>query len=191
MNQASPPAPPAALAEPQVRLDGRVGDDMLRIFKAAFELAEARPDPIVVELTTFGGDADVGRRIADDVRLFRERTGRRPLFFGKTQVFSTGSAIMSGFPCEDRWLSRGTRLLVHDRSLARAVDFTGPLRMARKQVEGVLSEIDMGLAVEREVYERLIAGSDVTLAELMERSATNWYLDADEALARRLVAGVV
>jgi ATP-dependent protease ClpP protease subunit len=191
MNQVSTLAPPAALDHPHLCLHGRVDDVMLGMFLTGFAAAQAQPDPIVIELTTFGGDADVGRRIADDVRLFRERTGRKVLLLGKTQVFSTGAAIMSGFPCEDRWLSRGTWLLIHDRSLARTVDFAGPLRMARKQVEGLLSEIDMGLTVEREVYERLIACSDVTLPELMERSATNWYLDADEALARRLVAGVI
>lgn len=191
MNQVAPPAPVAALTTPQVRLHGRVGDEMLGAFITAFAAAEALPDPIVIELTTYGGDADVGVRIATDIRLFRERTGRRPLFLGKAQVFSTGVAIMSGFPVEDRWLTQGTRLLIHDRSLARTVDFNSPLRVARLQVEGLLSEIDMGMAVEREVFETLLAGSDVGFEELCERSAVNWYLSAEEALARRLVAGVV
>jgi ATP-dependent protease ClpP protease subunit len=186
-----PPAPPESLTCPQVRLHGRVDDAMLAAFVEAFAAAEAHPDPIVVELTTFGGDADVGIRIATDIRLFRERTGRNPLFLGKAQVFSTGVAIMSGFPAQDRWLTQGTRLLIHDRSLARTVDFNGPLRMARKQVEGLLHEIDMGLTVEREVFETLLAGSDLGLDELLQRSATNWYLSAEEALARRLIAGVL
>lgn len=191
MNQLAPPAPIAALTQPQIRLHGRVDDAMLGAFVEALAAAEAQPDPIVMELTTYGGDADVGVRMATDIRLFRERTGRNPLFLGKAQVFSTGVAIMSGFPVEDRWLTRGTRLLIHDRSLARTVDFNSPLRVARLQVEGLLSEIDMGMAVEREVFETLLAGSDVGFEELCERSAVNWYLSAEEALARRLVAGVV
>jgi ATP-dependent protease ClpP protease subunit len=191
MNQVAAPAPVECLTAPQVRLHGRVSDEMLGAFLTAFAAAEAQPDPVVVEVTTYGGDADVGIRIATDVRLFRERTGRRPLFLGKAQVFSTGVAIMSGFPVEDRWMTKGTRLLIHDRSLARTVDFNSALRMARKQVEGLLNEIDMGLAVEREVYQTLLAGSDLSLDELYERSANNWYLSAEEALERRLIAGVV
>ena len=54
-----PPAPPESLTCPQVRLHGRVDDAMLAAFVEAFAAAEAHPDPIVVELTTFGGDADV------------------------------------------------------------------------------------------------------------------------------------
>lgn len=193
MNQVAAPAvsPPEALARPQVRLDGAVGDEMLRAFTAAFAAAEAGPDPIVVELTTTGGDADVGRRIATDIRLFRERTGRRPLFFGKAVVYSAGVTVMAGFPREDRWLSRGTCLLVHSRSLAQTVDLNGPLAQARKRVEALLHEIDVGLALEREGFEALIAGSPVTMDALLERAQSNWYVPADEALSLGLIAGVV
>lgn len=193
MNQVAAPttSPPDALARPQVRLDGAVDDQMLRAFKEAFAAAEAGPDPIVLELTTTGGDADTGRRIATDIRLFRERTGRRPLFFGKAVVYSAGVTVMAGFPREDRWLSRGTCLLIHSRSLAQTVDLNGPLAQARKRVEGLLNQIDVGLALEREGFQELIAGSRVAVDDLLGRAQSNWYVSADEALSLGLIAGVV
>jgi ATP-dependent protease ClpP protease subunit len=186
-----PDAPPEALFRPQIRLDGQVGDDMLRAFKAALAEAEDGPDPIVLELTTYGGDADVGRRIATDIRLLRQHTGRRALFFGKAIVYSAGVTIMAAFPREDRWLSRGASLLIHCRSLSKSVEFHEPLAQARKRVEGLLNEIDVGLALEREGFEELVADSRVSLAELMERAQSDWYLAADEALAVGLIGGVV
>ncbi|WP_374471308.1 peptidase S14 [Phenylobacterium sp.] len=192
MNQiARTTAPPEALFKPQIRLDGQVGDEMLRQFKDEFARAEGGPDPIVLELTTFGGDADVGRRIATDIRLFRQHTGRRPLFFGKAVVYSAGVTIMAAFPREDRWLARGASLLIHCRSLAKTLDFQEPLAQARKRVEALLNEIDVGLDLEREGFEELIDGSRVSMDELRERAQTNWYVAADEALQLGLIGGVV
>lgn len=193
MNQISPTQTqaPDALARPQVRLDGNVDDTMLRLFKDAFATAEDGPDPIVVELTTTGGDAETGRRIATDIRLFRERTGRRPLFLGKSVVYSAGVSAMAGFLPQDRWLARGTMLLIHGRSMTKTLNLDGPLKLLKPRLEGMLSEIEAGLKLEREGFELLIAGSRLSLDEVMRRAETNWYLDADEALAHGLIAGVV
>jgi ATP-dependent Clp protease, protease subunit len=191
MNQVSPTVAPEALAHPQVRLDGSVCDEMLRTFRDAFAEAETGPEPIVVELTTAGGDAETGRRIAQDVRLFRERTGRRPSRRPPCRGRAAGVSIMAGFPPQDRWLARGTVLLIHGRSLVQTLQLDGPLRQVRTRLESLLSEVDNGLKLEREGFEELIAGSRVSLDELMRKAETNWYLDADEALARGLVAGVV
>lgn len=192
MNQATPqPDAPAGLARPQVRLDGPVDEAMLRAFKEAFAAARDGPDPVVVELTTTGGDAETGRRIATDLRLFRDETGRRPLFLGKASVYSAGVSVMAGFPPQDRWLARGTMLLVHGRSLARTLELNGPLTLLRPRLQGLLSEIEAGLRLEREGFEQLVAGSRLPLDEVLRRAPTNWYLDADEALAHGLVAGVV
>ncbi|HEY9216570.1 MAG TPA: ATP-dependent Clp protease proteolytic subunit [Phenylobacterium sp.] len=184
-------SPPPALFAPQVRLDGEVNDDMLRAFKNALQASEDGPDPLVVELTTTGGDADTGRRIADDLRLFRERTGRRPLFFGKGVVYSAGVTIMSGFERQDRWLSRDTSLLIHSRSINLTINLDGVLARERRKLEMVIEQIDEGLRLQAQGFRDLISGSDVSEAELAEKVETNWYLSADEALARRLVAGVV
>jgi ATP-dependent protease ClpP protease subunit len=164
---------------------------MLRTFRDGLAVAEPGPDPIVVELTTLGGDADVGRAIGLDVRLFRERTGRSPLFFGKALVYSAGVSIMAGFAREDRWLTRETVLLVHGRKLNQTLQLNGPLRQDRKRIEVLLGEIDIGMELERRGFEALIAGSQVTMEELAQRIEGDWYLDADEALKRGLIGGLV
>lgn len=181
---------PQALLKPQVRLYGDVGDALLASF---LEQLDAAPDagPVVVELTTVGGDADVGRRIAADIRIHRERTGRPVLFFGKTTVYSAGATIMSGFPREDRWLDRRCVLMVHCRKLAKTLELSNFLGSERPRVEALLAEIDLGLKVQRWDFEALIEGSDVPLDELEKRAHENWYLDAEEALRRGLIAGVV
>jgi ATP-dependent Clp protease protease subunit len=193
MNSAHPaPSIAEALARPQVRLHGDVDEEMLRCFRDALEAAEAACSArVVLELTTPGGDADVARRIATDIRLHRERTGREPLFLGKAVVYSAGVTIMAAFGRDARWLTRGTALLIHGRSLARTVELDGPLAQQRKRLEALIAEIDMGLQLERRGFEDLIAGSAVPLEELLERAETNWYLDAADALRLGLVGGVL
>lgn len=175
-----------------MRLIGDVDDDMLRACLDGLDRAEAgASDPVVVELTTFGGDADVARRIGSDIRLFRDRTGRRLIFVGKTTVYSSGVTLMAAFPRADRWLSRDATLLIHGRSLHKTLELCGPLALERVRVEAVLSEIDAGLRLEREDFERLVRGTGLGLAEVLERAPSNWYLSAQEALERGLVAGLL
>lgn len=185
------PTPPPALFTPKVRLDGSINDDMLRAFRDALAEAECQDGPITVELTTMGGDADTARRIATDIRLLRERTGRELLFFGKAVVYSAGVTVMGAFPREHRWLAHGTSLLIHSRSITLTLNLDGPLATERRKVEVALAQIDEGLRLQAEGFADLVAGSDVSLGELEERAAGNWYLDADAALARGLIAGVV
>ncbi|ACG79032.1 conserved hypothetical protein [Phenylobacterium zucineum HLK1] len=191
MDDASAPKPPVELARPNVRLNGPVDDAMLRAFLEGLSAAEDRGEPLTLELTTNGGDADVGRRIAADVRLFRERTGRRTLFLGKAMVYSAGVTVLSAFGRRDRWLARGCALLVHCRQLNRAVELNGPLLLERARVEALLGEIDLGLRIEEQDFATLIEGSPVPLAELLERAQSGWYLDADEALQRGLIEGIL
>ncbi len=192
MDDASAIRTPAELAAPQVRLNGTVDEEMLRAFLDAMAAADAGGEgPLVLELTTTGGDADIGRRIAMDVRLFRERTGRRTVFFGKSVVYSAGVTIMSAFPRRERWLSRGSTLMIHCRQLNKTVTFEGSLKAARMRVEALLGEIDTGLEVEDRDFSDLIAGSDVGMAELLERAQVNWYLHGADALGRGLIAGLV
>ena len=188
---APPPATLEALNRPQVRLYGQVNDEMFRVFRDALDAAQDDSTPIVVELMTSGGDADVARRIATEIRLLRERTGRELLFLGKTTVYSAGATIMAAFSREARCLSRGTVLLIHGRSLARTVELEGPLHQQRKCLRALIAELDMGLQLERRGYEELIAGSAMRLEDLLERAQTDWYLDAEEALNLGLVGRLI
>lgn len=183
--------PPDALFEPSVRLFGEVDDDMFAAFQDQLAAARSKPDPIVVELTTLGGDADVGRRIAADLRLLREQEGRTLKFFGKTTVYSAGATIMSAFPVEDRWMDRHGVLMIHCRKLDKELQFKNFLVLEREAVQALLHEIDIGIKVQTWDFKALIGGSSVTLEELQREACRNWYLTAEEALQKGLVAGVV
>lgn len=182
---------PAELARPHARLNGAVDDTMLRTFLDDMAKAEDGEGAFVVELTTNGGDADIGRRIAMDLRLFRERTGRRTLFLGKAVVYSAGVTILSGVPRADRWLARGTILLIHCRQLNRTLTLEDPLQAARLRVEALLAEIDVSLDVEEADFCALIEDSRVPLPELLERAQSGWYVHAEDAVNRGLVAGLI
>ena len=64
-------------------------------------------------------------------------------------------------------------------------------RSERRRVEALLAEIDEGLRIEREGFERLVEGSDVSLEELERQTVGDWYLTAEEAVERGLVAGLI
>ena len=184
-------SPPELAATPTVSLHGAIDDALLDVWLEALAGARKGSGSLVLELATTGGDAEIGRRIAEDVRLFREQTGRRALFLGRTTVYSAGVTIMAGFPRADRWLGRDAVLMIHGRKLQKCLNIEGPLRSERRRVEALLAEIDEGLRIEREGFERLIEGSDVTLEELERETVGDWYLTAETARQRGLVEGLI
>ena len=176
---------------PDVRLFGSVDDAFLTTFLASFGAAcIAGKDP-VVELMTDGGVADIGYRIAEEIRMAQEAFGVRPLFLGKTSVFSAGVTIMSGFPAERRYLARNTTLLIHERRTDKHVHVTGQLSASIRVARELVAELEAGLRVQNEGFGHLVEGTDVSYDEVLERAATGWYLSAQEALDRRLVAGIL
>ena len=72
---------------------------------------------ILVELYTDGGDAEIGRRLAEEVRLLRHHHRRDIWFLGKTLVASAGVTVMAAFPKNKRWLTRDAALLIHGRNV--------------------------------------------------------------------------
>ena len=183
--------PPDAVFAPQVRLLGRIDEVLLTSFHQQMANVPAGDEPVAVELMTMGGDAEMGRRLALEIRLARERLNRRIVFIGKTTVYSAGVTAMAGFPHEDRYLTRDTVLLIHCRQLEQTVQLSGPLRANAQRIREVMEQIEFGLQVEQEGFTALIEGSDITLDEVNARAATNWYVPAEEALKRNLVAGIV
>lgn len=183
--------PPDALARPQLSLAGEVDDAMLRELAHALREADVGAEPLVLELTTPGGDADVARRMVADLRLHEKRTGRPMLFLGKGMVYSAGVTVMSAFAPGRRWLAQETSLLVHGRNLTKTVDLDGPLEASRLRIQALLAELDHGLRLEREDFERLVAGTPIDVRTVSERARTGWFLRAAEAAALGLIAGVV
>lgn len=178
------------LAHPNVHLHGPVNDAMYDSFRQQLVNAPAEGS-LVFSITTLGGDPEVARAMGDDVRLIGEYTGRETLFLGKVAVYSAGATFMSAFPVDKRFLTRGTRLLIHERQLTATVELNGPLRMQVANLKAKLHEIEHSIKIEEEGFRDLIAGSTVDFDELVKRAPDNWYINCDEALAMGLVLDVI
>jgi ATP-dependent protease ClpP protease subunit len=186
-----PPELSARLARPTVRLSGAIDEAAASSFLHQVLPVLDVPGAIVVELFSSGGDADVGRRLAQEVRLLRQAHGRDLWFLGKTLVASAAVTVMAAFPRDRRWLTRDATLLIHGRRMTRDVRLEGPLGSCRRVLEEIVADIDNGLRVEDEGFAELIEGSRVTLEEIRRRAYGGWYLPAAEALDLGLVGGLV
>jgi hypothetical protein len=147
---------------------------------------------IVVELTTLGGDPEVARIMGEDIRFHSELEPRRRfVFLGKAAVYSAGTTFMSFFARENRYLTRGTRLMIHERKMNTQVHVEGPLTSCVAGLQATLNEITESIAIQNEGFENLVRDSDVSLEEVLQRAPANWYVEAREALARKLIAGII
>ncbi len=183
---------PASLDAPQISLLGDVNEDMVRDFFAGLKDAEKAGGDIALEITTPGGDAELGRRLVLEVQAARRRLGgRRFLFLGKTQVYSAGVTLMSAFPVADRYLTRDTILMIHGRQLDKTLELSGPMRASKPKVEALLEQIEYGLMHEEENFRRLIEGSRISFEDVPAKALHNWYVPAEEALKLGLVAAVI
>lgn len=178
------------LARPHVHLQGSVDDAMYARFR---EQVQAAPGdgPLVVSLSTLGGDPEVARLMADELRLLRADSGREMLFLGKVAVYSAGATFMAGFPVEKRFLTRGTRILVHERQLTATVQLSGPLKSLTAVLRAKLHEIEHSIRIEEEGFAALVAGSQIDFAEMCRRAPANWYIEAEEARDLGLVLDVI
>lgn len=176
---------------PHIRLFGHVDGGMLSEFFRQQQQAP-RDAPVVFELSTLGGDPDIGRRMAQEIRLWREHRQVDVYFLGKTFVYSAGVTIMSAFPVNRRFITEDTVLLVHERKITKTVELKGALRACRALVEDVLAQLESGQRVEDRDFARLVQGSRMTHAELRDRVLTrDWYVPAAEALELGLVANII
>lgn len=177
------------LSSPQLRLVGPVDEAMYAEFRNQLAAAPSE-GPLIITITTLGGDPEVARCMADDIRLLRQ--AERELFFlGKAAVYSAGATFMAGFPVSHRYLTEGTRLLIHERQLSKTISLSGPLKSCIAQLKAALNEIEQSIKIEEEGFRALIEGSDVDEGEVREKAPDNWYVDSAEALERGLVAGVI
>jgi len=182
---------PDVLSRPSISLLGEVDDSMGEKFLCQLREAEAQQGDVALEITTPGGDADIARRIVLEIGTARKRMRGRFVFLGKTIIYSAGITIMSAFPCADRYLTADAILMIHGRQLDKTVEIMGPMRASLPQVESLRAQILTALELENEGFRRLIRGCDISFEEICEKTASNWYLTAEEALRRGLVAGIV
>lgn len=181
----------ADFLNPAILLYGAVDDGLYQRFRE--QLAAAPASGLVcLELSTLGGDPEIARMIGEDIRFHTEvEPERRFVFLGKAAVYSAGVTLMSFFTRDNRYLTRGTRLMVHERKLDEALALKGPLSACLPSVKAKLHEIEHSMAIQNEGFENLVRGSQVALETVIERAPHNWYLEAEEAAKLGLVAGVI
>ena len=182
---------PPALLDPQVRLIGVVDYELVRSLVHQLSHVPEGLEEVAIELTTPGGDADLARRMVHEIESWRGRQRSRLLFLGVSQVHSAGVTFMAAFPPENRYLTRDTILLIHGRRLERRIELSGPLRGTLAHLRSLTHQVELGIALEEEGFEQLIRGSDIGFDEIVHHSRFNWYLRAEEALERGLVAGLL
>ena len=185
------PLSPKDFANPAIMLAGNVDHAMYAEFRR--QLANVPADGlVVVELSTLGGDPEVARMMGEDIRFNSDMAPeRRFVFLGKAMVYSAGATFMSYFARANRYLTRGTRLMIHERRLQATVELNGPMAVCITMVRAKLNELETSVAIQNEGFENLVRGSRVSMDELLRRAPENWYLEAQEACDRGLIEAVI
>ena len=182
---------PSQFSRPAILLSGGVDYAMYSSFR---EQLGAAPQEglVVVELSTLGGDPEVARMMGEDIRYHSDiEPERRFVFLGKAAIYSAGTTFMSFFARENRYLTRGTRLMVHERRLSKTLNIEGPLTTCVADLEAALNEIHASIAIQNEGFENLVKGSGVTIEEVLQRAPSNWYIEAEEARRLGLIEAVL
>ncbi|GJE34986.1 peptidase S14 [Methylobacterium oxalidis] len=185
------PLSASAFKGPAILLSGSVDYDMYRDFRRQFDQA-SQQSLVVIELSTLGGDPEVARMMGEDIRFHSELApDRRFVFLGKAVIYSAGTTFMSFFARPDRYLTQGTRLMVHERKLSKELKLDGPLTTCVASVRAALNEIECSIEIQNEGFASLIRGSRVTMEEVLRRAPANWYIEADEARELGLIEAVI
>jgi hypothetical protein len=130
--------------------------------------------------------------LGEDIRFHSDNSPEcRFLFLGKAAIYSAGTTFMSFFSLENRYLTRGTRLMIHERKLDKTLHINGPLTTCVATITVTLHEIEASIAIQNEGFENLIRGSKVTMDEVLSRAPPNWYIEANEAKALGLISEVL
>jgi hypothetical protein len=183
--------PATAFKSPAIALSGVVDYEMYTKFRTQFDNASDK-GIVVIELSTLGGDPEVARMMGEDVRFASDtEPTRRFVFLGKAAIYSAGVTFMSFFARENRYLTRGTRLMIHERKLSKKLVIDGPLTTCVAVVKATLNEIECSIAIQNEGFQNLVLGSSVTFDQVLERAPSNWYLEAQEAKDLGLVEAVL
>jgi hypothetical protein len=154
-----PEAIRARVARPTVRLSGPVGPPMVASFFDQLLPVLEVGGSILIELFTDGGDAEIGRRLAEEMRLLRREHARDIWFLGKTLVASAGVTVMAAFPKDKRWLTRDAALLIHGRRMVKDLHLEGPLGSCRRVLEEMIADIDHELRLEEQGFAERIDGA--------------------------------
>ena len=178
------------LAEPHIRLFGTIDEALYKKFRDELE-ASTDKENIVISLCTLGGNPEIARAMGDDIRLLKKFNETNAIFLGKQAVYSAGATFMSFFERKNRFLTKGTRLMIHERQLAQTITLNRPLSSCIATLEAKLNEVKQSIEIENEGFAAIADGSEVDLEEIQKRAPSNWYIDAEEAKEMGLVLDVV
>lgn len=182
---------PIMFRSPAILLAGMIDEDMYASFRQQLDDAPAE-GLVVVELSTLGGDPEIARMMGEDIRFHSDLSPeRRFVFLGKAAVYSAGATVMSFFAVANRYLTRGTRLMIHERRMSTSIALEGPLTACVPVVQATLNELKSSIAIQKEGFENLVRGSKVSVEEVVRRASFNWYLEAGEAKELGLVTDVI
>jgi ATP-dependent protease ClpP protease subunit len=181
----------AQFRNPPILLAGTVDYDLYKRFREQLDAAP-QSGVVSVEMSTLGGDPEVARMMGEDIRFHSEvDLERRFVFLGKAAVYSAGVTFMSFFARPNRYLTRGTRLMIHERKLDEALTLNGPLSTCLAPLRAKLNEVEHSIRIQNEGFANLVKGSRVSMDDLLKRAPDNWYLEAREALDLGLVERVI
>lgn len=178
------------LGQPHVTLSGNVDQAMYRSFRDQIAAAPHQ-GTLVVSISTLGGDPEIARLMGDEIRLLREYNQREILFLGKVAVYSAGATFMAAFPADKRFVTRGTRIMIHERSITKTVELAGPLKSCVASLKANLHEIEESVRIEEEGFRDLVAGTNIPFEDVRARAPENWYIEAEEARSLGLVLDVI
>jgi ATP-dependent protease ClpP protease subunit len=179
------------LFEPNLSINGAISEQTLSFFLNRLESIRMGSDDLIMELNTNGGDADVARRIALEIRLFAKHSGRRLACIGKSAIYSAGVTILAAFPRHARYLTHDAVLLVHERRLQSSLELNGPIKACLQIAREQVALLETAERLETESFEELVAGSHMTLGELQSQLVSNCYMTASEALKKGIIAEIL
>ena len=185
------PESPQLLFKPNISINGLIDSGTVTFFLDRLEEVRTGNQDLILEINTSGGDADAARRIALEIRLFLDHSGRGAFCVGKTAVYSAGVTIFAAFPRQARFLTQDAILLVHERRLEGSINLTGPLRSCLQIVREQLALLETAEMLEKEGFRALIEGSAISLEKIHERATNNCYINAEEALRLGLIREIL
>jgi hypothetical protein len=80
------------------------------------------------------------------------------LFGSNVEPETLLTLCMSFFARQNRYLARGTRLMIHERKLSKKLVIDGPLTTCVAVVKATLNEIECSIAIQNEGFQNLVLG---------------------------------
>jgi hypothetical protein len=93
--------------------------------------------------------------MGEDVRYHSDlEPDRHFVFLGKAAIYSAGTTFMAFFARDNRYLTRGTRLMIHERKLNKTLQIDGPLTTCVATVKATLNEIEASIAIQNDCHSK-------------------------------------